>query len=62
MDFEIKLIFLIEPFFLQDQKVMTKTQISWEQKELLRWIKKHFSLIFKGFQLSKIVPDLRVHL
>ena len=25
MDFEIKLIFLIEPFFLHDQKVMTKT-------------------------------------
>ena len=25
MDFEINLIFLIEPFFLHDQKVMTKT-------------------------------------
>ena len=25
------------------QKVKTKTQISWEQKELLRWNKKHFS-------------------
>ena len=25
MDFEINLIFLIEPFFLYDQKVMTKT-------------------------------------
>ena len=25
MDFEINLIFLIEPFFLQDQKVITKT-------------------------------------
>ena len=25
MDLEIKLIFLIEPFFLHDQKVMTKT-------------------------------------
>ena len=25
MDFEISLIFLIEPFFLHDQKVMTKT-------------------------------------
>ena len=24
MDFEIKLIFLMEPFFLRDQKVMTK--------------------------------------
>ena len=28
MDFEINLIFLIEPFFLHDQKVMTKTLIS----------------------------------
>ena len=25
MDFEINLIFLIEPFFLHDEKVMTKT-------------------------------------
>ena len=25
MSFEINLIFLIEPFFLHDQKVMTKT-------------------------------------
>ena len=25
MDFEIKLIFIIKPFFLHDQKVMTKT-------------------------------------
>ena len=25
MDFEINLIFLIEPYFLHDQKVMTKT-------------------------------------
>ena len=25
LDFEIKLIFLIEPFFLHEQKVMTKT-------------------------------------
>ena len=28
MDFEINLIFLIEPFFQHDQKVMTKTLIS----------------------------------
>ena len=27
IDFEINLIFLIEPFFLHDQKVMTKTSI-----------------------------------
>ena len=34
MDFEIKLIFLIERFFLHDQKVMTKA-LSLERKELL---------------------------
>ena len=42
MDFEINLTFLIQPFFLYDQKVLTKTLISWERKELLRWNKKHF--------------------
>ena len=62
MDFEIKLIFLIVPFFLYDQKVMTKTLISWKRKELLRWNKKDFSSFLKGFQLSKIVSDLRVRL
>ena len=36
MNFEINFIFLIEPFFLQDQKAMTKTKISLERKELLR--------------------------
>ena len=30
--------------------------------ELLRWNKKHFSSFLKGFQLSKIVSDLRVRL
>ena len=60
MDFEISLTLLIEQFFLHDQKVMTKTWISWERKELLRWNKKHFSSFLKGFQLSKIVSDLRV--
>ena len=39
---------------LRDQKVKTKIQISWEQKELLRWSKKHFSSFFKGFQLPKL--------
>ena len=62
MDFEINLFFLIEPFFLHDQKVMTKTLISQERKEPLGWNKKHFSSFLKGFQLSKIVPDLRLRL
>ena len=62
MDFEINLIFLIESFFLHDQKVMTKILISWEWKELLKWDKKHFLSILKGFQLLKIVSHLRVRL
>ena len=62
MDFGINLIFLIEPFFLNDQKVMTKTLISWERKELLRWNKEYFSSFLKGFQLWKILSDLSVHL
>ena len=53
MTFEVNLTFLIKPFFLQDQKVMTKTWISWVQKELLRWNKKHFSWSLKSLQYSK---------
>ena len=62
MDFEIKLIFLIETFFQHEQKVMAKTEICWERKELLRWNEKYFSSFLKGFQLSKIVSDLSVRL
>ena len=50
MNFDVNLIFLIKPFFLLDQKVETKTYVSWEWKELLRWNKKYFSSILKGFQ------------
>ena len=53
MNFELNLIFLIKPFFQLDQKVKTKIQISWERKELLRWNKKDFSSLSKGFQWSK---------
>ena len=52
INFAVKLIFLSKPFFLHDQKAVTKTQISSEWKELLRWNKKHFSSILKGFQSS----------
>ena len=48
MNFKVNLIFLIKLFFLHDQKVITKTLISWEQKELLRWNKKHFPSFLKG--------------
>ena len=36
MNFEVNFNFLIKPFFLHDQKGMTKMQIPREQKELLR--------------------------
>ena len=45
-----------------DQKFKTKIQISWEQKEPLRWNKKHFSSFSKDFKLPKIVSDMRVRL
>ena len=48
MDFEISYIFLIEPFFLNGQKLMTKTQISWEQKRAFKVKWKAFDIIFKG--------------
>ena len=53
MNFEVALMFLIKPFFLHDQKVVTKTQISWERKKLLRWNKKHSPSFLKGFQSRK---------
>ena len=53
MNSEVNLIFLIKSFFLYNQKVVTKAQISWEWKELLRWNKNHFSSILKCFQSSK---------
>ena len=57
MNFKINLIFLIKPFYTY-QNIKAK---SWEQKELLRW-NKYFSSFLKGFQLQKIVSDLRVRL
>ena len=41
--------FSIQAVFLHDQNVKTKVLISWELKEFLRWKKKHFSAILKGF-------------
>ena len=53
MNFKINLIFLNKQFFLHDQKFKTKISIFWEQEELLRWNKKHFSLILKNYHWSK---------
>ena len=55
MKFEINLTFLTMPFYyMTKKKVKTKTEISWERKELLGWNKNHFSSLLKGFQLLKI--------
>ena len=48
--------------FLYDQNVKTKLSISWRQKQLLRWNKKHFSSFLKSYHLPKLVSDLRVRL
>ena len=53
ISFEINLAFLIEQFFLHDQKVKTRVEKSWERKELSRGIKKYFSSFLKSFHWSK---------
>ena len=52
-NFGVNLIFIIKLFFLHDQKVVTKTKITWEPKEFLTWNKKYFSSFLKGSQSSK---------
>ena len=52
-NFAVNLIFLIKPFFLHDQKAVTKTKISSERKELLRWNKKYLLSFLNSFQSSK---------
>ena len=54
MNFEVNLILLIKSFFLHDQNVVTKTKISSERKELLRWNKKAFFIIPKGLSIKQI--------
>ena len=52
----LNLISLIKPFFVYDQNSQTKkTWLSWEQKEVLRWNKKPFSSLLKGYHWSKKV-------
>ena len=54
MNFEINLIFLIKPFFLHEQTVMIKTNISWEWRELLIWKKKKIFFIVKELSMKQI--------
>ena len=42
--------------FIHAQKFKTKTEISWEWNELLRWNKKTFFIIFKGLSVVKNCP------
>ena len=44
----------LESHFLHDQKFRTKIEITQEQKELLTWNKKHFSIIFKELPFKQI--------
>ena len=59
INLEINLIFLIKPFLFMTKKSRQKFKYI-ENEELLRWNKEHFSLFLKGFELPKIVLDLRV--
>ena len=42
------------------KNVKTKTWISWGEKELLRWNKKHVLSFLKDFQLPEIVSNFRL--
>ena len=59
VNFEINLIFLIKPFFYMTKKSRQKFRYL-ENENIFMRNKKHFSSFFKGFQLPKIVSDLRV--
>ena len=48
--------------FSKQQKFQDKNSNILRKKRALRWNKKHSSLCFKGFQLPKIVSDLRMDL
>ena len=60
--FEIKLIFLIKPFRYMTKKSRQNLKYLENEKSFLGKIKKHFLSLLKGFELEKIVSDLRVRL
>ena len=51
MNFEVKLVFLIKPFFLHYQKVMTKKSNILRTKRAFK-IKKSLFIIFKGLSIK----------
>ena len=61
MDFEINFMFLIEPSFYMTKRQDKKLNIL-RTESAFRVKKSIFHHFLKGFQLSKIVSDLRVHL
>ena len=62
MNFEINLIFLIKPFINITEHSRQKFKCLVNQKSFQGEKKKDFSSFLKGFQLSKLVSDLRVRL
>ena len=52
INFEVTVICLTKTSFVHAQKIKTKIKISWEQRELLRWNKKHPSFL-KSYHWSK---------
>ena len=59
MNFGVNLIFLIKPFSLHDQKVVTKTKIYWKRKENLSWNKKHSHHFQKAFNQANATNFFR---
>ena len=54
MNFEVNLIFLIKPFFLHDQKIVTKNLNILRTKRAFQMKQKAFFIIFKGFSIKQI--------
>ena len=48
--------------FIHDQNVTTKTWVTWERKELLKWNKMHFSIAQNCLRLESMPLSLLLHL
>ena len=60
--FEINLIFLMKPFFYMTKTSRHKLEYLENEKSFCCEIKSNFSTFLKGFQLPKLVLDMRVRL
>ena len=54
MNLKVNLIFLIKPFFLHDQKVVTKTKNILRTKRAFKIKQKAFFITFKGISIKQI--------